>query len=310
MTKTSVAEPVAAKISETDRPAVGAEFSRSRVITRVLWLRRGALTSTDKLVLLCLAGYASTDGRHVWPSVATLAEDSFLTERAVQKALRRLAAHRFIMVVGHRARGAVEYAIDLKALPLYREPRSQSAGQKALKKAVHDRESRSRSTTPRPRTTCTSGVNHVHPRGEPRSPDLSNDLSSDPRSLRAASTPPWTDRTERAQAGQKQSPAPPSTPHTHRATPTTRTKSTYPQLRKLTWTLIEEQVGATGNEFHRRLRNGTTVALDADFKERLKSRIPRDLPYDAAVVNTTLDSVQHQLDRFADPRGAKGRSRA
>lgn len=45
---------------------------------------------TTQLVLMCLAYYAGVDGCNAFPSVARLARDSRLSERAVQKALKRL----------------------------------------------------------------------------------------------------------------------------------------------------------------------------------------------------------------------------
>jgi Helix-turn-helix domain len=45
---------------------------------------------TTQLVLMCLAYYAGVDGLNAFPSVKTLATRARLTERGVQKALRRL----------------------------------------------------------------------------------------------------------------------------------------------------------------------------------------------------------------------------
>jgi hypothetical protein len=49
------------------------------------------VSATEKLVLLALADWANDDG-HCWPSMSQLAAKSGLTDRAVQKAIQRLAA--------------------------------------------------------------------------------------------------------------------------------------------------------------------------------------------------------------------------
>jgi DNA-binding transcriptional regulator PaaX len=48
------------------------------------------LGPTDKLVLVKLADYARDDGGNVYPSVATVARECWLSERSVRYALGRL----------------------------------------------------------------------------------------------------------------------------------------------------------------------------------------------------------------------------
>jgi hypothetical protein len=129
-------------------------------ITAVLAIPPEAITATERLVLLVMAWYADSNGRDSFPAVPTVTKRSSLTRRAVQKALRRLAEKGYLVVVGQRSRGALNYSIRLAALE-HCEPRSQSK--------ARDCERRSQS----PRTTFTRGANHVRGGGEPRSPDPS-----------------------------------------------------------------------------------------------------------------------------------------
>lgn len=52
--------------------------------------QRVTATATEQLVLVILANYAGEDGRNAFPSVARLSRETRLSERAVQKTLRRL----------------------------------------------------------------------------------------------------------------------------------------------------------------------------------------------------------------------------
>jgi hypothetical protein len=53
-------------------------------------LRNSRATLGSRLVLLVLADYADEDGGSCWPSVATIARESLLSERQVQYCLRHL----------------------------------------------------------------------------------------------------------------------------------------------------------------------------------------------------------------------------
>lgn len=57
--------------------------------TAAMWARRD-LTSTEKLVAVRLADHAGPDGGHAFPSVRRLMDDTGLSERTVQGALRSL----------------------------------------------------------------------------------------------------------------------------------------------------------------------------------------------------------------------------
>lgn len=84
-------------------------------------------TSPDLLVLLCLLKHANADGTSACPSVSTIAQLCRLSDRAVQRSLRKLADEKnpYIVVeaqplarrtrTGKRIR-SVTYAVDLARL--------------------------------------------------------------------------------------------------------------------------------------------------------------------------------------------------
>jgi DNA-binding transcriptional regulator YhcF (GntR family) len=53
-------------------------------------LREGCFSAEDKLVMLSLARHASNETRIAWPSVDTIALESSLNRRTVQRRLRRM----------------------------------------------------------------------------------------------------------------------------------------------------------------------------------------------------------------------------
>lgn len=65
----------------------------------------------ERLLLLCMARYAGDDGSRVFPSVATLAEDTQQTRAAVQRQLRSLAKKRLIVAIGPSWHGPMNYKI-------------------------------------------------------------------------------------------------------------------------------------------------------------------------------------------------------
>jgi hypothetical protein len=69
-------------------------------------LRHSNASMGDRLVLLVLADKAEHDGTNAWPSVATIARESRLTDRQVQRCLRSLEASGAIVRDGrHRKPG-------------------------------------------------------------------------------------------------------------------------------------------------------------------------------------------------------------
>jgi hypothetical protein len=82
-----------------------------RLISRVFKLH---IPTTDKFVLIAMADHAHDDGTHVFPSIKLLADKTSLSERAVQKALRRLKASHFIKKVKKESyQRACEYVLIL-----------------------------------------------------------------------------------------------------------------------------------------------------------------------------------------------------
>jgi hypothetical protein len=70
----------------------------------------------ERLLLLCLARYAADDGSRVFPSVATLCDDTQQARRAVQYQLRSLEAKGFLRRVGISQYGTANYVIAVGKL--------------------------------------------------------------------------------------------------------------------------------------------------------------------------------------------------
>ena len=66
-----------------------------RVMERV-W-RHGPSHPTERLVLLCLADKAADDGRNAFPSMATIAERTALSQRTVERVIDRLVAAGYLL---------------------------------------------------------------------------------------------------------------------------------------------------------------------------------------------------------------------
>ncbi len=116
----------------------------------------GVKDPITKWVLVCLANYASADGSMAFPSVVRLAKDTALTERAVQKHLRKLE-ELVIIKPGNRA-----YAMT-------------KVGRADRLPKVYDiMIPRGEQGAPRSATGCTErrhGVNESASRGEQGAPD-------------------------------------------------------------------------------------------------------------------------------------------
>ena len=66
-----------------------------RVMERV-W-RYGPPHPNERLVLLCLADKAADDGRNAFPSMATIAERTALSQRTVERVIDRLVAAGYLL---------------------------------------------------------------------------------------------------------------------------------------------------------------------------------------------------------------------
>lgn len=73
--------------------------------------RHSPATLGRRLVLLVLADKANDDGTGCWPSVATIAEQARLSERAVQYALRQLEEDGQIVRAGYGPAGTINYTV-------------------------------------------------------------------------------------------------------------------------------------------------------------------------------------------------------
>src|SRR5579862_3720221 len=67
------------------------------VIVAVLNLPQGIATSTERLVAVSLANRCQKSGSKAYPSVATIAKETALSDRAVQTALKSLTAKGLIL---------------------------------------------------------------------------------------------------------------------------------------------------------------------------------------------------------------------
>lgn len=105
-----------------------------------------------RLVLFTLCYHANESGA-AWPGVPTLARETRLTERAVQKGLPQLETLKEIRRTG-RSGTSARYAVTLKTAPKKGEPRSPGAELNSPGRV-------NPFTTLR--TTLTPRVNHVHP---------------------------------------------------------------------------------------------------------------------------------------------------
>lgn len=67
----------------------------------------------EKLVALCLADFASDDGRNIFPAIATIAKKTCMTERNVQRVLKKMQSRNWLICV-HKSLGGKpsEYAIN------------------------------------------------------------------------------------------------------------------------------------------------------------------------------------------------------
>jgi hypothetical protein len=139
------------------------------VMSRVFAMSAASISSTERLVLLALANHADATGNRVFPSVATIVDETSLARRTIQLALRALAGRGFIVAVGRRSRGTMVYRINLARL-VERE------------RAAHLRPEHGAADSQQPacgasatRDICTNAVQPVHLSGAPNAPDPSSD---------------------------------------------------------------------------------------------------------------------------------------
>ena len=94
-----------------------------------------ASRSAQRVTLLALALRAG-NARRAWPSVAQLAEDTCLSDRAARSALRALAANE-LLVLTRNSNGSLTMTITAPAPPLHAFPQA-AAGSAAAGSAAAD----------------------------------------------------------------------------------------------------------------------------------------------------------------------------
>lgn len=147
----------------------------SNRIMALCWQLSG-MSGTEKAVLIALADRADDAGM-CWPSIATLAQMTCFTDRAVQKCIHSLLEKGLISVQVSPGGKSNKYAINP-------EPRSPSA--EKLANANGERNSPLDGEPRSPRTKFTP--NHVHRNGEPRSPNGEPRSPKPSRTIREPST--------------------------------------------------------------------------------------------------------------------------
>lgn len=170
-----------------------------KVIAAVLSLEPSQVTASERAVLVSLAFHCDHAGKDAFQAVRTMARETSLTRRAVQKILPRLKAKGFVTAEGRMSRGSVRYALNLEAL--HRERRSQSVTterEPRSQSSPHSPDCEPRSQGGEPRSG--EGANPVRPGGEPGSPDQSliSQLDQSPigRAPAKAPGPPISKRQE------------------------------------------------------------------------------------------------------------------
>jgi len=75
----------------------------------------GALTSAERLVLMCLAAYADEDGASIYPSQERIAAETGLSRRAAQLAVRVIEEIGWLRRDGRTRHGVIIYRLNLPA---------------------------------------------------------------------------------------------------------------------------------------------------------------------------------------------------
>ncbi|RJL09427.1 helix-turn-helix domain-containing protein [Paracoccus siganidrum] len=116
--------------------------------------RHGPEDRNDLLVLLAIADFADDDG-YCWPSVKTLAAKARMTERGVQKIIRRLEVQGYVSVeTGTGRKNCNEYQIDLDLL---------QKGERETPNRIHPEQGSPRTRKQKPRTGKQKRVNGGSP---------------------------------------------------------------------------------------------------------------------------------------------------
>lgn len=94
-------------------------LNKEWVVNKFVWTRAIfylPLSSGQKLVLTVLASFADTNGKQVFPSIATIAACASLSPRSVQRRLKELRAGGYIARVGKTKSGTWQYRINTEKI--------------------------------------------------------------------------------------------------------------------------------------------------------------------------------------------------
>lgn len=115
------------------------------------------LPAIPRYVLLIMANYSNKEGYAVYPSVATIAAKTGLSERTVQRCIRELEAAGILTKEGTTRAGCNDYSINMKALEGVTDS--------------HPQDGRGDTQTPPRCQADTPTVTDSHPRGDTQTPD-------------------------------------------------------------------------------------------------------------------------------------------
>lgn len=78
------------------------------------WALNAPFGGSPKLVLIGLANHAHSDGRHAFPTVATLSRYAHVDRRTVQRALRWLEENEYVEAEGKGPNGQANYRLTMR----------------------------------------------------------------------------------------------------------------------------------------------------------------------------------------------------
>ncbi len=116
--------------------------------------RHGPADRNDLLVLLAIADFADDEG-YCWPSIKSLAQKARMTDRGVQKIVRRLEAQGLVSIeTGSGRRNCNEYTLNLDLL---------RKGERETPNRVHPEQRSPQTRKQKPRTSEQEKVNGCSP---------------------------------------------------------------------------------------------------------------------------------------------------
>lgn len=103
-------------------------------MTSLVWnLEPDAVTSDERLILLCLADYCNRHGRKAWPAWSTIARRTSMGRTTVGKCLNRLKAIGVLVPSGRTGRGTIVYNLNQERLAELQQGGTDEADQSAAR---------------------------------------------------------------------------------------------------------------------------------------------------------------------------------